>query len=471
MLFLYRIMKTAIRALKRNVMRSALTTLGIVIGIAAVIAMVEIGQGSAADIKQKMKNMGADNLLVQPGTAASGGVSFGSGSVMTLTPQDADAVSHECPAVAAVAPVVRARAQVIYGNRNWVPLYIYGTTPAFLDVRDWKEFDEGEPFTDQDVRNGSKVCLIGQTLLRELFGGESPIGKEIRVQSVSFTVKGVLSRKGANMMGLDQDDILLAPWTTIKYRVSGATLSNVNQSAASASTDPTQKVNSLSQLYPGTTMPYPVPSAMQAADTPQPVRFTNVDQILVRAAATEEIKPAIAQITQLLHERHRINPGQPDDFNIRDMTEMTNAQGSMADRMSLFIIAIALLSLLVGGVGIMNIMLVSVTERTKEIGLRMAVGARARDILVQFLVEAILLCLLGGLIGIAIGRIASLIIGGKELIIGAHVFKIGLGWPVEISWPAMIISFIVSGTVGIIFGFYPAWKASRLDPIEALRYE
>jgi ABC-type antimicrobial peptide transport system permease subunit len=471
MLFLYRIMKTAIRALKRNVMRSVLTTLGIVIGIAAVIAMVEIGQGSAADIKQKMKNMGADNLLVQPGTAASGGVSFGSGSVMTLTPQDADALSHECPAVAAVAPIVRARAQVIYGNHNWVPLYIYGTTPKFLDVRDWNEFDEGEPFTDQDVRNGSKVCLIGQTLLKELFGGESPIGKEIRVQSVSFTVKGVLSRKGANMMGLDQDDILLAPWTTIKYRVSGATLGNVNQSAASASTDPTQKVNSLSQLYPGTTMPYPVPSPTQAADTPQPVRFTNVDQILVRAGSTEDIKPAIAQITQLLHERHRINPGQPDDFNIRDMTEMTNAQGSMADRMSLFIIAIALLSLLVGGVGIMNIMLVSVTERTKEIGLRMAVGARARDILVQFLVEAILLCLLGGLIGIAIGRVASLFIGGKTLAIGAHVFKIGLGWPIEISWPAMIISFIVSGTVGIIFGFYPAWKASRLDPIEALRYE
>jgi ABC-type antimicrobial peptide transport system permease subunit len=471
MLFLFRILKTAIRALRRNVMRSALTTLGIVIGIAAVIAMVEIGQGSAADIKQKMKNMGADNLLIQPGTAASGGVSFGSGSVMTLTPQDADALSRECSAVAAVAPIVRARAQVIYGNRNWVPLYIYGTTPRFLDVRDWNEFDEGEPFSDQDVRNGSKVCLIGQTLLKELFNGESPIGKEIRVQSVSFTVKGVLSRKGANMMGLDQDDILLAPWTTIKYRVSGATLGNVNQSTASTSTDPTQKINSLSQLYPGTTMPYPVPSATQAADTPQPVRFTNVDQILVRAGSTEEIKPAIAQITQLLHERHRITPGHPDDFNIRDMTEMTNAQGSMADRMSLFIIAIALLSLLVGGVGIMNIMLVSVTERTKEIGLRMAVGARARDILVQFLVEAILLCLLGGLIGIAIGRIASFFIAEHTFMIGAHVFKIGLGWPIEISLPAMIISFIVSGTVGVIFGFYPAWKASRLDPIEALRYE
>src|SRR5262249_48752508 len=408
MLFLYRILKTAIRALSRNVMRSALTTLGIVIGVAAVIAMMEIGQGSSTAIQQTIKSMGANNLLVQPGTAASGGVSFGSGSVMTLTPQDAEAISHECPAVAAVAPIVRARAQVIYGHKNWVPLYIYGTTPKFLDVRDWQEFDEGEPFTDQDVRNGSKVCLIGQTLVKELFGDESPIGKEVRVQSVSFSVKGVLSRKGANMMGLDQDDILLAPWTTIKYRVSGATLGNVNQSASSQSADPTQKVNSLSQLYPGTTAPYPVPSPIQAADTPQPVRFTNVDQILVRAESTEDIPVAIRQITQLLHERHRIHTGQPDDFNIRDMTEMTKALGSTASLMSGLLLCVALSSLVVGGVGIMNIMLVSVTERTKEIGLRMAVGARARDILRQFLAEAVLLCMLGGAIGILVGRGGSI---------------------------------------------------------------
>src|SRR5262249_57866698 len=197
---------------------------------------------------------------------------------------------------------------------------IYGTTPRFLDVRDWNEFDEGETFTDQDVRNGSKVCVIGQTLLKELFGSESPIGKEVRVQSVSFTVKGVLSRKGANMMGIDQDDILLAPWTTIKYRVSGATLGNVNQSAATTTTDTTQKVNTLAQLYPGQTALYPVPSPTQAADTPQPVRFTNVDQILVRATSTEEIRSAIRQITELLHERHRIRAREPEYFNIRDMT-------------------------------------------------------------------------------------------------------------------------------------------------------
>ncbi len=459
MLFLYRIFKMAIHALSRNVMRSVLTTLGIVIGVAAVIAMMEIGQGSSTAIQQTIKSMGANNLLVQPGTAASGGVSFGSGSVITLTPQDGEAILRECPAVDAVAPIVRARTQVVYGNKNWVPLYIYGTTPDFLKVRDWQELDDGEIFTDRDVRNSSKVCLIGQTLVKELFGNESPIGKEVRVQSVSFTVKGVLSRKGANMMGLDQDDILLAPWTTIKYRVSGATLANVNQSAA-ATTDTTQKVNTLNQLYPGTTTGlYPIPSPTQAADTPQPVRFTNVDQVLVRATSTEEIPVAIRQITELLHERHHIRPGQPDDFNIRDMTEMTKALGSTAGLMSVLLLAVALISLVVGGVGIMNIMLVSVTERTKEIGLRMAVGARARDILRQFLVEAVLLCLLGGAIGILFGR------GGSWLV------NVVLHWPTEISIPAIIASVAVSVAVGLIFGYYPAWKASRLDPIEALRYE
>jgi ABC-type antimicrobial peptide transport system permease subunit len=459
MLFFYRIVRMAMHALLRNVMRSALTTLGIVIGIAAVIAMMEIGQGSSSAVQQTIKSMGANNLLVQPGTASSGGVSFGSGSVITLTPQDADAIARECPAVAAVAPNVRARVQVIYGNRNWVPLYIYGTTPAFLDVRDWQELDEGEPFTDRDVRNASKVCLIGQTVVKELFQDESPIGKEVRVQSVSFTVKGVLSRKGANMMGLDQDDILLAPWTTIKYRVSGATLANVNQSSAATTTDVTQQVNTLSQLYPNQTSLYPVQSATQVADTPQPVRFANVDQILVRADTTEDIPAAIRQITELLHERHRIKPGQPDDFNIRDMTEMTKALGSTATLMSGLLLCVALISLVVGGVGIMNIMLVSVTERTKEIGLRMAVGARARDILRQFLVEAVLLCLLGGAVGILIGR------GGSWLVrIIAH-------WPTEASLPAVIASVAVSVAVGLAFGYYPAWKASRLDPIEALRYE
>src|SRR5262245_24917565 len=239
-------LRMAVAGLRRNILRSALTTLGIIIGVAAVIAMMEIGQGSSTAVKQTIASMGANNLLVQPGTAASGGVSFGSGSVITLTPQDADAVLKECPAVLHVAPIVRARTQVVYGNRNWVPTYIYGTTPAFLDVREWDDLEEGAPFTDRDVRNGSKVCVLGQTIVHELFGDESPVGKEVRVQNVSFKVIGVLSRRGANMMGIDQDDILLAPWTTIKYRVVGSSATTVNQSSAAAQSSTT--VNTLNQL-------------------------------------------------------------------------------------------------------------------------------------------------------------------------------------------------------------------------------
>jgi ABC-type antimicrobial peptide transport system permease subunit len=455
----YRTLRMALHALRRNVLRSALTTLGIIIGVAAVIAMMEIGQGSSSAIQHTIASMGANNILVMPGTASSGGVSFGSGSITTLTPQDCQAIQRDCPAVLDAAPVVRARTQVVYGNRNWVPMYIYGTTPDFLQIRDWNDLEVGEPFTDQDVRNGSKVCMLGQTIVRELFQGESPIGKEIRVQNVSFRVVGTLSSKGANMMGLDQDDILLAPWTTIKYRVSGSSLANVNQSA-NAAQDVTQQVNSLNQLYPNLSLNlYPTPSATQAADTPMPVRFTNVDQIMVQAAAPEEIPASIAQMTELLRERHRIHPGQPADFTIRDMTEMTKALSSTTTLMTKLLLCVALISLVVGGVGIMNIMLVSVTERTREIGLRMAVGARARDILRQFLVEAVVLCLLGGAMGILFGR------GGSVLV------RTFLHWPTEPSLPAIIAAVAVSATVGVVFGYYPAWKASRLDPIEALRYE
>jgi ABC-type antimicrobial peptide transport system permease subunit len=383
---------------------------------------------------------------------------------LTLTPDDGDAILRECPSVVSVAPVVRARTQVVYGNRNWVPLYIYGTTPSFLEVRDWQDLQEGEAFTDREVRNSSKVCLIGQTLVRELFQGESPVGKELRVQNVTFKVIGVLTPKGANMMGLDQDDILLAPWTTIKYRVSGTSATTANQSAAAAassSTSVSTAVNTLDQLYPNVdnSQLYDQPSAIQQADTPQPIRFANVDQILARAESTEAIPQAIRQITGLLHERHHIRPGQADDFNIRDMTEMTKALASTSYLMAGLLLCVALISLVVGGVGIMNIMLVSVTERTREIGLRMAVGARARDILRQFLVEAIVLCLLGGAMGIVFGR------GGSFLV------RVFLHWPTEPSLPAIIASVAVSAAVGLVFGYYPAWKASRLDPIEALRYE
>jgi ABC-type antimicrobial peptide transport system permease subunit len=461
-----RILRTAMRALRRNAMRSALTTLGIVIGVAAVIAMTEIGQGASTAVQKTIASMGANNLLVIPGTASSGGVSFGSGSVITMTPQDADAIARECPAINAVAPVVRARTQATFGNKNWVPLYIYGTTPSFLDVREWTDLEEGEPFMDSDVRNQNRVCLIGQTIKKELFGGSPAVGREIRMQNVGFKVVGVLSSRGANMMGLDQDDIIIAPWTSIKARVSSSTLANVNQSAAVANGSTMSAVNnaitvnSLSASYPGSQSSiYPSIDPLRPVDYPQQTRFTNIDQILCRAASPPEIPLAIRQITDLLHERHHIKAGQPDDFSVRDMTEMSAALGSTAQTMTRSLLFVALVSLVVGGVGIMNIMLVSVTERTREIGLRMAVGARPEDILRQFLVEAVVLCLMGGFMGIVIGR------GAAELL---HWL---LRWPIEISILAIVASITVSAGVGIVFGYYPAWKASRLDPIEALRYE
>jgi ABC-type antimicrobial peptide transport system permease subunit len=461
----YRIIRTAVRALRRNAMRSALTTLGIVIGVSAVIAMTEIGQGSSTAVQKTIASMGANNLLIMAGTASSGGVTFGAGSVVTLTPKDADAIARECPAVSAVATVVRARTQATFGNKNWVPVYIYGTTPSFLDVREWTDLEEGEPFTDADVRNQTRVCLVGQTIKHELFNDQSPLGREIRMQNVGFRVIGVLSPRGANMMGMDQDDIILAPWTSIKARVSSNQLTNVNQSSAAANSTMTSvaaatTVNSLNQSYPGTQDPvYPSIDPLRLIDYPQQTRFPNIDQILCRASSTEEIKLAIRQITDLLHERHHIKAGQPDDFSVRDMTEMSKALGSASETMTRSLLFVALVSLIVGGVGIMNIMLVSVTERTREIGLRMAVGARPQDILRQFLVEAVVLCLMGGFMGILIGR------GAAELL------HYALNWPIEISVLAIVAAISVSAGVGIIFGYYPAWKASRLDPIEALRYE
>jgi ABC-type antimicrobial peptide transport system permease subunit len=455
---IYRTLRIANRALRRNPMRATLTTLGIIIGIAAVIAMMEIGNGSSRAIQKSIASMGANNIMVRPGTAASGGVSFGAGSVMTLTPQDCDAIIKDCPAVRYAAPTVRARAQVVYGSHNWVPFFIYGSTPAYFSLRDWTNLAEGEIFSDRDVLNGNKVCVLGQTLVRELFEGRSPIGKDIRIKNVSFKVIGVLSAKGANMMGMDQDDIIVAPWTAIKYRVSGTTLANVNQSAASSGTS--SSVNSLSGLYPNSQVDlYPVQSATQAADTPQPVRFANVDEIIAAATSADAIPAAVRQITAVLRNRHHIGPGEPDDFTTRNMAEMIRVFSSTTVLMTNLLLCIALISLVVGGVGIMNIMLVSVTERTHEIGLRMAVGARGRDIMRQFLVEAMVLCLIGGAAGILVGH------GG------AYLVKLFKHWPVETSPGAIIAAVLVSVSVGLVFGYYPAWKASRLDPIEALRYE
>jgi ABC-type antimicrobial peptide transport system permease subunit len=345
---------------------------------------------------------------------------------------------------------------VVYGNKNWVPLYIYGTTPSFLDVREW-DLAEGRAFTDQEVNAGAEVCMIGQTLVRELFGRQSPIDMTIRVNNKPLKVIGTLTRKGANMMGVDQDDILIAPWRTIKFKVAGTSAQTANQSASSTSTTTT---SSSSVPFPSQQpSPYPTQSATEQTDNPPALLPANIDQILVRVATEEQIPGAIRQITTILHERHRIRPGQPDDFNIRDMTEISKAMGSTSELMGTLLLYVAFISLVVGGVGIMNIMLVSVTERTREIGLRMAVGARSGDILKQFLVEAVLLCLLGGVVGIVIGILVTL---------GVRLLK---GWATEISIPAILLSVAVSAVVGVAFGFYPAWKASRLDPIEALRYE
>ena len=452
-----RTLKTAFRALRRNMMRAFLTTLGIVIGVGAVIAMMEIGHGSSTAIQKTVASMGAASLMVFPGQASSAGVSFGGGSTMTLTPQDAEAITRECPAVKAVAPLVRSRTQVVYGNKNWVPQNMQGTTPAYLEVREWP-LVEGEGFTDRDVRNASRVCLLGLTVVKELFGDQSPVGKEIRVQNVAFKVVGVLSKKGANTWGSDQDDTLLAPWTTIKYRVSGQRMDAGNSSAAASSGgsgSAQQQTNTLSNLYPGKG-PQLYPPA--SSNSTLAVRFQNIDQIMA-AARPGQMDQAVDQITELLRERHKIRPGQPEDFIVRTMAEMSESLSATQKLMTNLLLCVALISLVVGGVGIMNIMLVSVTERTREIGLRMSVGARARDILRQFLAESVVLCLLGGACGILLGS------GSSKLV------TMILGWPTESSPAAVIAAVVVSATVGVVFGYYPAWKASRLDPIEALRYE
>jgi ABC-type antimicrobial peptide transport system permease subunit len=453
------VIAVSVRALRRNLLRSATTCLGIVIGIAAVIAMIEIGEGSAAAIRDRIASLGANVLQVTPGASSSNGVGMGAGTNMNLTPADCEAIARECSAVQCVAPGVDCRVQLVYGNRNWVPWRVLGTTSDYLIIREWA-LEEGNVFTEGDVRNIANVCVLGQTPARELFQQESPIGKEIRVRGVNLKVIGVLARKGASMMGMDQDDMVIAPWTTIKFRINSAKLSQSDVTAALGAKAATSQVNSLSNLYPSQqTQLYPARSAAQTADSPQPVRFADIDDIYLSVSSSEEIPETIEAITELLRRRHNQREDRADDFSIYDWTEIYKMISSTSHLMTNLLLCIAPISLLVGGIGIMNMMLVSVTERTREIGIRQAMGARGRDIRRQFLAESIMLCLGGGLTGILVGR-------GSSFLLSKF-----LGWPTVASLSAILISVAVATSVGIIFGYYPAWKASRLDPIEALRYE
>ena len=445
-------------SLRRNVLRSLLTMLGIVIGVGVVITMMEIGAGAAQSIKSSISNMGTNVMMVWPSAVKTSGVSSGAGGSVTLTEEDCIAIALECLSVEAASPSLSRRGiQAIAGNRNWTPSTIYSGNEDYFTVQSWKTPESGRYFTKREVDTAACVCVIGQTVKDELFPGENPVGRDLRLNSVLFRVIGVLPKKGANMMGMDQDDTVIVPWRTMRNRLSR---SGSSATGAMASSSTTSTTSSTSSVYPERTISiYPARDSVQAQNYPLPVRFDNIDQITASAKSPEQVPDAIRQITEVLRRRHRIQPGMPNDFVVRDMSEMLKTMASTSGLMTSLLLIVALLSLVVGGVGIMNIMLVSVTERTREIGLRMAVGARGARILWQFLIESVLLCLIGGIVGIAVGRCASMVI--------AHV----LHWPVCVSLNAILLSAGISAAIGVIFGFYPAWRASRLNPIDALRHE
>jgi putative ABC transport system permease protein len=398
--------KIAFRALRRNKMRSVLTALGIIIGVGAVIAMVSIGNGAKAQVEQQIASLGENVILIFSGSVTSSGIRTGWGSAGTLKIEDAEAIRREVPGVIAVSEEVISTGQVSAGNQNWFTR-IYGESPAYFDIRKWP-LAEGASFTPQDVRSANKVCVIGRTTANQVFGSENPIGQVLRVKGVPFLVTGVLTSKGLSPQGTDQDDIVIMPYTSAMKRVIG-----------------------------GTTL-------------------RGID---VQVASPADLAPAQQQITELLRQRHSIGPGRDDDFTVRNQQEIAETATATSRVMALLLGAIASVSLVVGGIGIMNIMLVSVTERTREIGVRLAVGAHGRDILTQFLIEAVTLSSIGGLIGIALGLATSQLLSAI-----AH-------WPTLISLGSIVVAFFFSAAVGIFFGFYPARQAASLDPIEALRYE
>jgi putative ABC transport system permease protein len=405
------LMRVAMRALAVNKLRSALTMLGIIIGVAAVIVMIAVGAGAQARVEEQIRSLGSNLLLILSGTTTSGGVRMGFGSSQTISEDDALAIPREIPETMA-APALRGTAQLIWGNTNWSTV-IFGVTPEYLDVREWN-LTAGRAFDATDVAGATKVALIGATVARQLFGGADPLGQVIRVRRVPMTVIGVLEGKGQSMMGTDQDDLVLMPITTARKRVLGSG-------------------NLAKQRSVGT--------------------------IWVKVAEGYDMKAAEEQVRALLRQRHRLQPGADDDFSLRNLEEVAATQEASSRVLALLLAAVASVSLVVGGIGIMNIMLVSVTERTREIGLRMAVGARTRDILGQFLVEAVTLSLIGGLAGIAIG------IGTAFAI--AQV----AGWRILLSAESVMLAVAFAFGIGVFFGFYPARKAARLNPVEALRFE
>jgi putative ABC transport system permease protein len=402
------IIKVALRALSRNKMRSALTMLGIIIGVGAVIAMVSIGQGAQKTVQNQIQSIGTNVVFVWPGSLNSNGVRLGAGASNSLTEGDVEAIERECPSVAAASAIVRSSTQIVFGDRNWFT-QVQGTNEKFCRIRDWQVL-WGDFFTAGDVRIAARVIVLGRTVADSLFNGANPIGQMVRIHNLPFRVIGVLDSKGQSAMGQDQDDVAIMPYTTVQKKLIGQTVPHINA-------------------------------------------------IMMSCVSPEETRLAVMQATGLLRQRHKIHAGQPDDFMVRNLTDIAETAEQTNQIMTLLLGSIAAVSLLVGGIGIMNIMLVSVTERTREIGIRMAIGARPGYIRMQFLAESIILSLLGGVVGV---------LGGIGLSYGiSSVLK----WPTLVSAFSIVISFAFAALVGIFFGFYPARKASALDPIDALRYE
>jgi putative ABC transport system permease protein len=399
--------KIAWGALMRNKFRAFLTMLGIIIGVASVIAMLAIGQGSKKSIQGQMSSMGSNLVFVMPGSQQKGGAMMGNSNAQTLTLADAEAIKKQCENITAVSPEVRSSGQAVFGNKNW-PTSIYGSNEEYLSI---KKIDvkSGRMFTDKEIKSMAKVCLVGETVIENLFGkGADPIGQTIRYKNIPFKVIGVLSEKGDNSFGQDQDDLMLAPYTTVQKRI---------------------------------------------------LAIEHIQAIYTSAVSEEKTIEAIAELETVLRARHKITNPDDDDFRVMSQSELVKTFTSISDILTALLGAISGISLLVGGIGIMNIMYVSVTERTREIGLRMSIGGKGKDILMQFLIESVMLSVLGGLIGILLGYLAAAGVGSI------------MGWPVEITTNSVILSFVVCSAIGIFFGWYPARKASNLNPIDALRYE